>query len=81
MRVEGDRGTVTALPIHAGTVTLDADFTEPAHIFVGGAGTVNVVTAGDETVDFAMPTGSVLPVQVRQVKSAGTTATSLRRVW
>ena len=81
MRVVGDRGTVTALPIHAGTVTLDADFTEPAHIFVGGAGTVNVVTAGGETVDFSMQSGCIVPVQVKQVKSSGTTATGLRRVW
>jgi len=81
MRVEGDRGTVTALPIHAGAITLDADFTEPAHIFVGGAGTVNVVTAGGETVDFTIPAGGFVPVQVRQVKTAGTTATGLRRVW
>ena len=53
----------------------------PTALWVGGAGTVNVKTAGGETLDFAMAAGTVVPVQCVQVLSAGTTATGLRRVW
>lgn len=80
MITTGDRGTITAMPVHAAVVALDAPF-EASHIWVGGAGTVNVKTAGGETLDFAMAAGTVVPVQCVQVLSAGTTATGLRRVW
>lgn len=81
MQVESDRGKITALPVHAGLIAFDVNFSEPAHVYVGGVGTVSVVTAGGETIDFAMQTGSIVPVQVIQVKSIGTTATNLRRIW
>lgn len=45
-------------------------------LYVGGGGDVAVVMADDETVTFsAVPTGSVLPVQVKKVMSTNTTAT------
>lgn len=45
-------------------------------LYVGGAGDVAVVTTkGDDVVFSGMAAGSVLPVQCKQVKSTGTTAT------
>ena len=46
-------------------------------LYIGGAGDVAVIPQGsDDSVVFtAMPEGSFLPVQVREVLSAGTTAT------
>jgi hypothetical protein len=51
-------------------------------LYVGGAGNVNVVTIGDDTVLFnAVPAGSFLPVQVKQVLSSLTTATLINALW
>lgn len=45
-------------------------------LYVGGAGNVEVVMQGGETVVFsAVPVGAVLPIRVKQVKATGTTAT------
>lgn len=51
-------------------------------LYVGGAGNVNVVTIGDDRVLFnAVPAGSFLPVQVKQVLSSLTTATLINALW
>lgn len=47
-------------------------------IYVGGAGDMTVVMQNGDTVLFAaIPAGSVLPICVKKVKSAGTDATSM----
>lgn len=52
-------------------------------IYVGGAGDVSVIPAGGETpVTFiGLTAGSAVPVMVRRVRNAGTTATSLLGVY
>lgn len=58
----------------------DTDFS-PGHIYVGGLGSVVVVPAegpSTATVTFAaVPPGTVIPCQVKGIKSSGTTATNL----
>ena len=47
-------------------------------LYVGGGGAVAIVDAeGGTTVFAGVPSGSVLPVRVRQVRSTDTTATAL----
>jgi len=47
-------------------------------LYVGGAGSISVVTAGGDQVTFAsVPAGTVLPVAVRRVRQTGTTATNI----
>jgi hypothetical protein len=63
-------------------ITPDDDTDVPSvtrGLYVGGAGTVVVVLAGDSgAVTFVGATaGSVLPIRVKRVLSTGTTATSL----
>jgi len=51
-------------------------------LYVGGAGDVKVVTVGGSTITFSsVPAGTILPVAVVRVFSAGTTATSLVGMW
>jgi hypothetical protein len=51
-------------------------------LYVGGAGTLTVVTSHGSTVAFAsMAAGSFLDVRVRRVKATGTTATNLIALW
>jgi hypothetical protein len=45
-------------------------------IYVGGAGDLNVVMASGTTVLFsAVPAGTILPIQIKQLLSTSTTAT------
>jgi len=54
----------------------------PVSVYVGGTGNVVVVTSRGDTVTFTgVPAGTILPVQVRQVKSTNTTATSLVAIY
>ncbi len=54
----------------------------PSVVYVGGAGSVKVTTAqGDEVTFAGMLPGTVIPVQVIRVWAAGTTATSLLRIY
>jgi len=49
-------------------------------VYAGGAGTVRVVPVGNsiaEPVDFVVPDGGLVPVEVNYVFSTGTTATGL----
>lgn len=52
------------------------------NLYVGGAGNISVVTiGGDIATFFAVPVGTVLPVQVRQLRSTSTTATNVMGLW
>lgn len=57
------------------------DLAIPARaLYVGGGGNIAVIGLDDEstvTTFIAVPTGSVLPIRVKRVKSTGTTATNL----
>lgn len=51
-------------------------------LYVGGAGNLTVITIGDDRVLFnAVPAGSFLPVQVKQVLASGTSATLINALW
>jgi hypothetical protein len=54
-------------------------------IYVGGAGNVAVLMAGDATdtpvVFVAPPVGYILPIAVKRVRATGTTATNLVAVY
>lgn len=65
--------------IKAVSVTLDADLTEPgAVLFIGTGGDVKVTTiAGDVAVFKNLPDGSILPVHIKRVHTASTTASDL----
>jgi hypothetical protein len=58
------------------------DLPEPSIIYVGNVGAVKVTTAqGTEVTFIGVPSGSVIPVQVRRVWSAGTTASDIVRIF
>ncbi len=55
-------------------------------VYVGGAGNLAVIMAGDEgdtsaVVFVGVPAGSLLPIRVSQIRSTGTTATSIVALW
>lgn len=56
-----------------------ADLARPAlALYVGGAGNINLVTTGGDTVLFtAVPVGTVLNLRIARVKATDTTATNL----
>lgn len=52
------------------------------YLYVGGAGNISVITIGGDQITFnSVPAGTVLPIQVRQVRSTSTTATLLNALW
>ena len=55
----------------------------PAQVlWVGGAGSLTVITPAGQTVTFAaVPAGVVVPIQATTVKATGTTATSIVALW
>ena len=56
--------------------------TEAAVIYVGVGGDVKVRTAGGDDVTFVdVPSGSFMPVQVTNVYTTGTTASSILSLW
>lgn len=84
---EEKRGTlgrpgVPAYPSDAATVTKsDATVFAPSHIYVGGAGDVEVKTEKGSTVTFyGVPAGFIVPCVCIQVRAA-TTATNITRVF
>jgi len=82
MAVPNSNHVLTAFPNRAIAVTADVDFENESTIYVGAAGDVVVVpVGGTANVTFVMQTGSVVPVRVKRVVSAGTTATGLVRVY
>jgi hypothetical protein len=51
------------------------------YLYIGGAGTLNIVTiGGDSLLISGLTAGTVLPIQVLQVKSGGT-ATLITALW
>jgi hypothetical protein len=59
-----------------------ANLPTPSVVYVGTSGNVVVTTPQGGQVTFAnAPSGSVLPVQVLQVRATGTTATNLVRIY
>lgn len=51
---------------------------EAAALYVGGLGDLEVVTAGGQTLTFpAVAAGTLIPLRVKQVLAASTTATSI----
>lgn len=51
-------------------------------IYVGGAGDVEVITKGGDTVVFSsVPAGTILPVRATHVKSSNTTASNILAMW
>ena len=51
-------------------------------IWVGGAGSVNVITAGGQTVLIVgVQAGTLLPLRVTRVLSSSTSATSIVGMW
>jgi hypothetical protein len=48
-----------------------------AHLYIAGAGTLTVLTAGGQTVQFTATAGGVIPISVQRVNSTGTTATGI----
>lgn len=74
-----------AITPHDTNALVDQDGTEQAMtVFVGSAGTVAVLPAGNTgttAVTFTIPAGGVVPVLCRVVKSTGTTASGLVGVW
>jgi hypothetical protein len=72
-------------PSSAAALTVaDVDFT-PSFVYVGTTGNLTVVPAegpDTNTVLFsALPAGQVVPIQVKGIRSSGTTAGSLVRIW
>lgn len=67
----------------AAVVTSDTvNFSTPSVVFVGGGGTVRVLTAQGSDVTFpGVLSGAVLPVQVLRVFSSTTTATNMVRIF
>jgi hypothetical protein len=71
--------------VHAAAVTpsdsVDLNYTTRA-IFVGGAGNVEVIMKGGETVVFSGVTaGTLLPIRVERVKAGSTSATLILALW
>jgi len=58
------------------------DINWPCVLFIGGAGNLRVLTAGNDDVTFTgVLAGSFLPVQVTRVFATGTTATNIVALW
>ena len=76
--------TFPMFPGSAGAITPSDTFSlpTPSVVYVGTGGNVAITTPQGDQVTFAnMPAGSVIPVQVLQVRATGTTATNLVRIY
>lgn len=75
--------TFPMYPGDAAAVTPNDTVTfNPSVVFVGGTGNVTVRTAqGTDVLFFAVPGGTVLPVQVIRVYTTGTTASNIVRIF
>ena len=79
---------ITAFPTRGFDITIGDTYNVAINVYVGVTGDVIVIPFdGDETGESnsmtftAFPAGQVLPVQVRQVVTSGTTATNLSAVF
>jgi len=51
-------------------------------LYVGGTGNVSVITIGGDQINFnGVPAGTTLPIQVKRLRSSGTTATLINALW
>lgn len=77
---ESDGPAKNALAVTPADAT---EFTvETRGIWVGGAGDLAVTMVGGGNVTFVgVPAGTLLPICVTHVRSTGTTATSITRIW
>ena len=66
------REAVAVTPDNTNTLSVIADA-----IFVGGAGTVALVTAAGTSTTFTVAASTLLPLAVTQVKSTGTNSTGI----
>lgn len=76
--------TFPMYPGSAGPITPSdsANLPTPSVVYVGTGGNVKVTTPQGDTATFAnVPSGAVIPVQVLQVWSTGTTASNLVRIY
>ena len=76
--------TFPMFPGSAGAITPSdtSNLPTPSVVYVGTSGNVAVTTPqGDEVTFVNIASGSVIPVQVLQVRATGTTATNLVRIY
>lgn len=61
----------------------DSELARPAYqVWVGGAGDLAVVTQGGTAVTFAaVPAGTLLRIQCKQISATGTTATGIVAIY
>jgi hypothetical protein len=52
-----------------------------ARIYTAGAGTVTVLTANDQVVQFTAVAGGTIPIQCKRVNATGTAATGIIGLW
>lgn len=52
-----------------------------ASIYVAGAGTITVLTANNQVVQFTAVAGGVIPIQIKRVNATGTAATGIVGLW
>ncbi len=76
----GHTVNLQASKIVAVTPDDDDDFSTPGFLYVGGAGNIAVIAAGDtdSVILHSVAAGSVLPIIVKRVLSTGTTASNIR---
>ena len=64
------------------TIQIWAESTEPAVLYIGGAGDVRVETMGGDIANFkGLAAGQFVPVQCKGVKVSGTSATDIVALW
>jgi hypothetical protein len=76
--------TFPMFPGSAGAITPSdtLNLPTPSVVYVGTSGNVAVTTPqGDQVTFVNISSGSVIPVQVLQVRATGTTATNLVRIY
>lgn len=50
-------------------------------LYVGGTGTVTVLTIGGQTTTFTVPAGVLVPIACSQIFATGTSATLIVALW
>jgi len=55
-----------------------SESTEPAVLYIGGAGNLKCVTMGGDVIDLlGLAAGSFIPIQIKGIRATGTTATNI----
>lgn len=73
----------TSIPTNASAVTpSDSADASGLALWVGGAGNISIITAGGQTVTLSgVQAGTLIPLEFSRVRSTGTTATNIVRMW